>query len=143
MTVTTYIATFADAQGGTFHGSIFWDKHTPGILTATLGRYLPGGQVDFPTWDKSNQNTARRERGLVAAIKHAAALRGWYLQSEEYTCHAANFDTPTAILMDLYRLLRDARNDDGTHDGELDGILNGGICAEVLARAERFLYPEN
>ncbi|MDE2107034.1 MAG: hypothetical protein KGL39_58040 [Patescibacteria group bacterium] len=143
MTTTTYLADFTDANSGKFHGSIAWDKHTPRVLFATLGRVLPDGVVDYPSWNKSTPHTARRERALVTAMQREAATRGWSLTFEEFTHHSTNYHTPRALIMELAHLLRCAG--DAAENGNLEevrGCLVGGVAQESIERAEKFIQPK-
>ncbi len=85
MTVTTYLATFADPKGQKYHGSIFWDKYTPRRLIANLCPHINSLEVDFPVWKLSAAYSRSGLEKLTIRMKGKASKMNLTLVSEGET----------------------------------------------------------
>ena len=89
MTITVFNATFADGNGGKFHGSISSDKHTPKRLDATLCPHITEHEVDYPIW---TAHAAKGREGMLLLIdkmKRKAKTLRWRLVAEAETRYAS------------------------------------------------------
>lgn len=88
MTVTHYVAEFADIAGQKFVGEVFWDKRHQRRLHATICPLLSASTADYPVWKASGpyrtQNRVEMD-AMVTKLKNAAAKRHLTLTSERLT----------------------------------------------------------
>lgn len=88
MTVTVYHATFSDASGKKFHGSVSSDKYTPRQLGATICPHITANQVDYPIWTAKAANTRAGQDMLVQKMKTKATRLELTLLEEGETAYA-------------------------------------------------------
>ena len=88
MTVTVYQATFTDAAGKKFHGSISSDKYTPRQLGATICPHITVNEVDYPIWTAKAANTRDGQDSLVQKMKTKATKLNLALVEEGETAYA-------------------------------------------------------
>ena len=88
MTVTVYQATFADAAGNKFHGSVYSDKYTPRQLGATICPHITINEVDYPIWTAKAANTRSGQDTLMQKMKAKATRLELTLIEEGETAYA-------------------------------------------------------
>lgn len=88
MTVTVYQATFVDATGKKFHGSISSDKYTPRQLDATICPHITDSEVDYPIWTAKAANNRSGQDTLVRKMKSESERLGLALVEEGETAYA-------------------------------------------------------
>jgi hypothetical protein len=90
MTGTVYTASFVDAEGKKFHGSIFWGKYTPKRLVATLCPHIDSMEVDYPIWTLSSVYSRKGLEILSDKMKAESLKLHLVITSEGETKFAVN-----------------------------------------------------
>jgi hypothetical protein len=88
MTVTVYQATFANATGKKFNGSISSDKYTPRRLGATICPHITVNEVDYPIWTAKDASTRSGLASLVRKMRSKATQLGFTVVKEGETAYA-------------------------------------------------------
>jgi hypothetical protein len=96
MTTTVYTATFVDADGKKFHGTICWDKYSPRRLDATLCRHITESEVDYPQWTQSAPYGRGGLETLMRRMKSKTAKMHLTLVSEAETAFSVRADASWA-----------------------------------------------
>lgn len=101
MTVTYYVAEYADATGQKFVGQVFWDKYHQRRLQVTICPLISPGMADYPIWETSGgfkvQNRAEM-LAMVEKLKAKALKLGLALQSERETQYAPKDTDPQTAM---------------------------------------------
>jgi hypothetical protein len=88
MTTTVYTASFTDAGGKKFHGTISWDKYTLRRLDAKICPHITESEVDYPVWTQTASHGRSGLETLVKIMKAKATKMGLTLVSEGETAFA-------------------------------------------------------
>lgn len=94
MTVTVFNATFADAKGAKFHGSISSDKYTPKRFDATICPHISASETDYPIWTAHATNSREGMLSLIAKMKKKAKALKLTLTKEAETKYAPKSELP-------------------------------------------------